>query len=105
MVLATPLSRLDELVRPRRPPHETLCPLESFDMAFRCAVFGTSRVEAAEVDAEFFCVLIVVLHVLLIHMWNHGPTFRGVLTVTTVVLLHKKNSGGLLREEVLQLCR
>ena len=73
-------------------------------MAFRCAAFGTSRLAAAEVDAEFFCVLNLVLHFLLIHMWNHGPTFRGVLTVTTVVLLHKKLRG-LLREEVLQLCR
>ena len=75
-----------------------------FDVAFRCAAFGTSRVAAAEVDAEFFSVLILVLHFLLIHMWNNGPTFRGVLTVTTVVLLHKKLRG-LLREEVLQLCR
>ena len=104
MVLATPLPRLDELVRPRRPPHETLCPLESFDMAFRCAAFGTSRVEAAEVDGEFFGFLKSVLWFLLIHMWNNGPTFRGVLTVTTVVLLHKKTTG-LIREEALQLCR
>ena len=70
-------------------------PFASFEIAFRCAAFGTSRVAAAEVDAEFFCVLSLVLHCLLIHMWNHGPTFRGVLTVTTVVLLHKKIRGGL----------
>ena len=52
MVLATPLPRLP-------PPFASFCPFASLVIAFRCAAFGTSRLEAAEVDAEFLCVLML----------------------------------------------